>query len=340
MKTIVGLGDLLVSLTPDNYFRLLQADHFRVSYTGAEANVCVSLSRFGLKTQLLTRVPEGAMGDCAIAHLNRYGVGTDYVARGGERIGVLYMERGASQRPSQVIYDRKHTAICEAKPEDFDFDTIFADAGWMHFTGITPALSEHTPALCMEACKQAKAHGMKISCDLNFRKKLWTLRQAKAVMEKLLPFVDVLIANEEDVEKVLGIKAERSDVSGGQLDVDGYISVAKQLHETFGTPHIATTLRESYSASDNGWSAMLYTGGKAYVSKKYRVHLVDRVGGGDSFSAGLIYGLTGGFEPQKALEFATAASCLKQTIEMDFNLSSVAEVELLMKGDGSGRVQR
>ena len=299
MKTMIGLGDLLVSLTPDNYFRLLQADHFRVSYTGAEANVCVSLSRFRLKTQLLTRVPEGTMGDCAIAHLNRYGVGTDYVARGGERIGVLYMERGASQRPSQVIYDRKHTAICEAKPEDFDFDTVFADAGWMHFTGITPALSEHTPALCMEACKQARAYGMKISCDLNFRKKLWTQQRAKAVMEKLLPFVDVLIANEEDVEKVLGIKAERSDVSGGRLDVDGYISVAKQLHETFGTPHIATTLRESYSASDNGWSAMLYTGGKAYVSKQYKVHLVDRVGGGDSFSAGLIYGLVSGYDPQR-----------------------------------------
>ena len=340
MKTIIGLGDLLVSLTPDNYFRLLQADHFRVSYTGAEANVCVSLSRFGLKTQLLTRVPKSAIGDCAIAHLNRYGVGMDYVARGGERIGVLYMERGASQRPSQVIYDRKHTAICEAKPEDFDFEAIFADAGWMHFTGITPALSEHTPALCMEACKQAKAHGMIISCDLNYRKKLWTPQQAGVVMKKLLPFVDVLIANEEDVEKELGIKAERSDVSGGHLDVDGYISVAKQLHETFGTPYIATTLRESYSASENGWSAMLYTDGKAYVSKKYSIHLVDRVGGGDSFAAGLIYSLMNSHEPQCSLDFATSASCLKQTIEMDFNLSTVAEVELLMKGDGSGRVQR
>ena len=181
---------------------------------------------------------------------------------------------------------------------------------------------------------------MKISCDLNYRKKLWTPQQAKRVLETLLPFVDVLIANEEDVEKVLGIKAERSDISGGKLDVEGYISVAKQLHETYGLPYIATTLRESYSASDNGWSAMLYTGGKAYVSRKYNIHIVDRVGGGDSFSAGLIYGLVSGFEPQRALEFAAAASCLKQTIEMDFNLSTVAEVELLMKGDGSGRVQR
>ncbi len=340
MKTMIGLGDLLVSLSPENYLRFLQADHFMVSYTGAEANVCVSLSRFGLKTQLLTRVPQGAIGDCALAHLNRYGVGTDYVARGGERIGVLYMERGASQRPSQVVYDRKGTAVCEAKPDDFDFDAVFDGAGWLHFTGITPALSGHTPALCLEACQKAKAHGLQISCDLNYRKKLWTPEQAKLVMERLLPYVDVLIANEEDVEKVLGIKAAHSDVAGGKLDVDAYISVAGQLHRTYGIPYIATTLRESYSASDNGWSAMLYTGGKPYVSRKYNIHLVDRVGGGDSFSAGLIYGLMSGFEPQRALEFATAASCLKQTIEMDFNLTTVAEVELLMKGDGSGRVQR
>jgi len=340
MKKVIGLGDLLVSLSPSGYYRFIQAESFDACYTGAEANVCISLSQYGVPTEYVTRLPKNDISRCAVAALNKYGVGTQHIAYGGDRIGVLYLERGASQRPSKVIYDRKHTAICEAEPEHFDWDAIFSDAQWLHFTGITPALSDTTPAVCQRACKEAKARGITISCDLNYRKNLWTTARAKEVMETLLPYVDVLIANEEDAEKVLGIKAADTDVNAGKLNTDGYVDVARQISEAYGIPYVATTLRKSISASDNLWSAMLYHSGEVFMSREYKIHIVNRVGGGDSFGAGLIYSLISGYGDQQAVEFATAASCLKHTIEEDYNLVTVDEVAALAGGNGSGRVQR
>lgn len=340
MNVTVGLGDLLASFSPAGYQRFTQAKSYDVTFTGAEANVLVSLSRFGLPTRFVTRVPDSDIGDAALMQLNAFRVDTGCVARGGPRLGVLYLEKGASQRPSKVIYDRLGSSICEAQPEDFDFDKIFENAGWFHFTGITPALSPQTARLTEIACQKAKAAGCTISCDLNYRKNLWTSEQARAVMDPLLSYVDVLIANEEDVEKVLGIKATGTDVETAQLNQEGYIQVARQLTETYGLKAVATTLRESLSASDNNWSALLYTGDRAYLSRKYAIRIVNRVGGGDSFSAGLIYAMQAGKTPREQVEFAAAASCLKHTIEYDYNLSTVAEVEALMQGSGNGRVQR
>lgn len=340
MKTVVGLGDFLASLSPQGYLRFRQAGCFDVTYTGAEANVLVSLSSFGVPTQLLTRLPQHDVADAAIDTLRRFGVGTDHIARGGSRMGVLYLEKGASQRPSKVIYDRAGSAFCEAQSKDFDLDGVFSQAQWFHFTGITAALSGATAKLCKQACEKAKEHGLTVSCDLNYRKNLWTTQQAKAVMSELLPYVDVLIANEEDVEKVLGIRPAGTDVERGQLNHAGYEAVARELTETFGLQAVATTLRESISASENGWSALLYTQGQSYLSRRYQIHIVNRVGGGDSFSAGLIYGMLRALSPQDAVEFAAAASCLKHTIEYDYNLVREDEVWQLVRGGGSGRVQR
>lgn len=340
MHVTVGMGDFLASFSPKGFERFTQAKSYDVTFTGAEANVLVSLSRFGLPTRFVTRLPETDMGDAALMQLNAFRVDTSFVSRGGPRIGVLYLEKGASQRPSKVIYDRHNSSICQAKPEHFDFDKIFENAGWFHFTGITPALSQETAELTKLACQAAKKAGCTISCDLNYRKNLWTSDQAKAVMEPLLFYVDVLIANEEDVEKVLGIKASGTDVESARLDHNGYIQVAKLLTERYGLKAVATTLRESISASVNNWSALLYTDDQAFFSRRYQIQIVNRVGGGDSFSAGLIYAMQRGDSPQDQVEFAAAASCLKHTIEYDYNLSTVAEVEALMRGSGNGRVQR
>lgn len=340
MRVTVGMGDFLASFSPKGFERFTQAKSYDVTFTGAEANVLVSLSRYGLPTRFVTRLPETDIGDAALMQLNAFRVDTSFVSRGGPRIGVLYLEKGASQRPSKVIYDRHNSSICQAKPEHFDFDKIFENAGWFHFTGITPALSQETAELTKLACQAAKKAGCTISCDLNYRKNLWTSDQAKAVMEPLLSYVDVLIANEEDVEKVLGIKASGTDVESARLDHNGYIQVAKLLTERYGLKAVATTLRESISASVNNWSALLYTDGQAFFSRRYQIQIVNRVGGGDSFSAGLIYAMQRGDSPQDQVEFAAAASCLKHTIEYDYNLSTVAEVEALMQGSGNGRVQR
>lgn len=340
MKTTVGFGDFLASFSPQGYRRFTQAYSYDVTFTGAEANVLVSLSRFGLPTRFVTRVPDTDIGDAALMQLRSFGVDTEFVARGGPRLGILYLEKGASQRPSKVIYDRHNSSICEAELEHFDFDKIFEDAGWFHFTGITPALSDNTALLVEKACRTAKKKGIPISCDLNYRKNLWTSEKAKSVMEPLLAYVDVLIANEEDVEKVLGIRASGTDVENARLSHEGYIEVAKLLTERYGLKAVATTLRESISASVNNWSALLYTDGNAYLSRKYQIQIVNRVGGGDSFSAGLIFAMQRGDEPREAVEFAAAASCLKHTIEYDYNLSTVKEVEALMNGSGNGRVQR
>ncbi len=337
---VIGLGDLLVSLAPQGFTRFLQAEEFGVFYTGAEANVCVSLSSYNVPTRYLTRVPENEIGQAAINNLRRYGVDTDYIARGGSRIGVLYLEKGASQRASKVIYDRLGSGFCEATAADFDLEGAMEGAGWLHFSGITPALSDVTAEMTLTVLKEAKKRGITVSCDLNYRKNLWTSEKANAVMSELLPYVDVLIANEEDAAKVLGIHARDTDVDAGKINALGYIDVAKQIHDRFGIKTIATTLRESISASRNIWSAMMWQDGEAYFSEKYDIQIVNRVGGGDSFSAGLIYGLVQGFDPKATVEFAAAASCLKHTIENDFNVVTVDEVLALANGDKSGRVKR
>ena len=255
-------------------------------------------------------------------------------------MGIYFLEKGASQRGSVCIYDRAHSAIQEAQPSDFDWDTIFADVDWFHFTGITPALGENLVEICREACKKAKEHGVKISCDLNYRGKLWSREEARKAMTDLCQYVDVCISNEEDAKDVFGIEAENTDIYGGKLNKEGYKSVAKQLADQFGFEKVAITLRTSISANDNDWAAMLYDGENYYFSKEYHLHIVDRVGGGDSFGGGLIYALLSGKDTQAAVEFAVAASALKHSIEGDYNLVTVSEVENLAGGDGSGRVQR
>lgn len=340
MKKFVGFGDFLVSFNPVGYRRFLQADTMEVNFTGAEANVCVSLAALGMDASFVTRLPANDIAECGKAMLRKFKVGTEHIAAGGERIGVIYTEKGAAQRPSKVVYDRKYTSFATAKPGDFDWEKILADADWFHFTGITAALSETTAMLCEEACQAAKAMGVKVSCDLNYRKNLWTPEQAKRTMEKLVPYCDLVVGNEEDAEKVLGIRASDTDVTTGKLNHAGYEDVARQIRDKFGVPNVAITLRESLSASDNRWSAMFYDNGEAYFSRKYDIHIVNRVGGGDAFSAGLIYALMNGYEPQRAVDFGVAASCLKHSIELDFNLSTLEEVERLAGGDASGRVQR
>ena len=302
--------------------------------------MAVSLANYGMDAAFVTKLPKHEIGQAAVNSLRKYGVDTSLITRGGDRVGIYYLEKGASQRASKCIYDRAHSAIAEATSADFDWDKIFEGADWFHFTGITPALGANVAELCKEACKAAKAHGVKISCDLNYRGKLWTRAQARETMTELCKYVDVCIGNEEDAKDVFGIEAENTDIHGGKLNYDGYKSVAKQLKDTFGFEKVAITLRTSITANDNDWAAMLYDGNDYYFSKKYNIHIVDRVGGGDSFGAGLIYGLLSGKDCQAALEFAVAASCLKHSIEGDYNMVSVDEAEKLAGGDGSGRVQR
>lgn len=336
----VTFGEIMMRLNPEGYLRFVQANSFEVSYAGGEANVAVSLANYGVDAAFVSKVPAHEIGQCVVNELRRYGVDTKYLLRGGPRLGVYYCEKGASQRASKVIYDRAGSSIATAKAEEFDWDGIFEGADWFHWTGITPALGGNLPEICLAACQAAKAKGITVSCDLNFRKKLWTSAQANEVMSQLMPYVDVCIANEEDAKDVFGIEAENTDIDAGKIDHQGYISVARQLSERFGFRKVAITLRGSISASDNDWAAMLYENGEAVFSPTYRIHIVDRVGGGDSFGGGLIYSQLVGKSNQDAINFAVAASCLKHTIEHDFNLVSVAEVESLAGGNASGRVQR
>ncbi len=340
MKKVVTFGELMLRLAPENYLRFVQSDKYEATFGGAEANVAVSLANYGMDVAFVSKLPAHEIGQAAVNSLRKFGVDTSKIVRGGERVGIYYCEKGASQRPSKVIYDRAYSAIAMANPDDFDWDKIFDGVEWFHFTGITPALSDEVAEICLEACKAAKAKGITISCDLNFRKKLWSKEKAGKVMGELCKYVDYCIANEEDAKDVFGIEADNTDINSGKLDRNGYISVAKKLTERFGFKGVAITLRESISANDNSWSAMLYTNGEAVFSKKYAMHIVDRVGGGDSFSGGLIYSLLNGYDARKAIEFAVAASCLKHSIEGDYNMVSVAEVETLAGGNASGRVQR
>ncbi len=339
-KKVVTFGELMLRLAPAGSYRFVQAESFGATYGGGEANVAVSLANYGLEAFFVTKLPEHEIGQAAVNSLRRYGVNTSYITRGGERIGIYFLEKGASQRPSKVIYDRAGSAIATAAAEDFDWDRIFEGMDWFHFTGITPALGDGVAVICLEACKAAKDHGVKISCDLNYRKKLWPREKAGRVMAELCRYVDVCIVNEEDAADVFGICAADSNVTAGELNQNGYKDVARQLAHRFGFEMVAITLRESLSADDNNWSAMLYDGEEFYFSQRYKMHIVDRVGGGDSFGAGLIYAVLNGSHPQEAVEFAVAASCLKHSIEGDYNMVSAMEVRALAGGNGSGRVQR
>ena len=340
MSKFVTFGEIMLRLAPLGNDRFVQSKEFGVVYGGGEANVAASLANFGKDTYFVTKLPKHEIGQAAVNELRKFGVGTRHITRGGDRVGIYFCEKGASQRPSKVIYDRAHSSIAQAKKEDFNWPEIFEGAEWFHFTGITPAISDNCAEICMEAVKAAKEAGVMVSVDLNYRKKLWSTEKAGKVMGELVKYCDVVIANEEDAEKVFEIKADATDITVGQLSDEGYKKVAKELVDRYRLKYAAITLRESYSASDNGWSAILYDGKDYYKSKKYDVHIVDRVGGGDSFGAGLIYGLTSRMDTQAALEFAVASSCLKHTVEGDFNMVSIEEVETLVKGDGSGRVQR
>ena len=337
---VVTFGEVMLRLAPENYLRFVQSEKYEATFGGAEANVAVSLANYGVDAAFVSKLPAHEIGQAAVNSLRKFGVDTTKIVRGGDRVGIYYCEKGASQRPSKVIYDRAGSSIATATSEDFDWDKIFEGVNWFHFTGITPALSNETAKITLEACKKAKEKGITISCDLNFRKKLWSKEKAGEVMGEVCKYVDYCIANEEDAKDVFGIEADNTDINTGKLDRNGYISVAKKLTGKFNFKGVAITLRESLSANDNNWSGMLYTNGEACFSKKYAMHIVDRVGGGDSFGGGLIYSLVNGYDAQKAIEFAVAASCLKHSIEGDYNMVSVSEVEALAKGNASGRVQR
>ena len=340
MSKVVTLGEIMLRLAPNGYYRFFQDDQLQATFGGGEANVAVSLANFGLDSTYVTKLPDHAIGQAAVNSLRYFGVDTSKITRGGERVGIYYLEKGASQRGSVCIYDRKYSAIQQATTADFDWDSIFDGADWFHFTGITPALGQNVVDICKEACIKAKEKGVKISCDLNYRGKLWTRDEANKAMTELCKYVDVCISNEEDAKDVFGIEAENTDIYGGKLNKEGYKSVAKQLADKFGFEKVAITLRSSISANDNDWAAMLYDGEDYYFSKEYHLHIVDRVGGGDSFGAGLIYAILSGKSSKDTIEFAVAASALKHSIEGDFNRVTVKEAEKLAGGDGSGRVQR
>ena len=340
MGKIVTFGEIMMRLNPQGYLRFVQADRFEASYAGGEANVAVSLANYGLNASFVTKLPDNPIGVAARNEVRRFGVDTSDIVWGGPRLGLYFVEKGASQRGSKVVYDRAGSSISLATRKDFDWKRIFRGATWFHFTGITPALGGECPAICLDALKHCRQHGITVSCDLNYRGKLWSKAEAGKCMAKLVPYVDVLIANEADAADVFGIVGKGSDVESGKLDKAGYVSVAEQLVRRFGCKKVAITLRTSLSAFDNLWAGMLYDGKKAYFSKEYALHIVDRVGGGDSFGGGLVYSLVSGKRPQAAIDFAVAASALKHSIEHDFNHVSVAEVEALAAGNGTGRVQR
>lgn len=343
MAKVVTMGEIMLRLSTPNFEKFIQADEFDVNYGGGEANVAVSLANYGHDAEFVTAVPQNELGDCAVAALRKYNVSTKHVARCGERLGIYYLESGSSVRPSKVVYDRAHSSISTATEKEFDFEDIFKDADWFHFTGITPAISDSAAELTKVALIAAKKAGVKVSVDLNFRKKLWTSEKAQKVMKELMQYVDVCIGNEEDAELVLGYKPGKTDVTSGELELQGYKSIFEQMVEDYNFEYCVSSLRESHSASDNGWSACIYSRDtkEFYHSRSYNLHpIVDRVGGGDSFAGGVICGLLDGKDFKAALEFGVAASALKHTIPGDFNCASRKEVETLCGGDASGRVQR
>lgn len=340
MAKVVTMGEIMLRLSTPGNTRFVQSDSFDVVYGGGEANVAVSCANYGHDAYFVSKLPTHEIGQSAVNALRKYGVNTDYIARGGDRVGIYYLETGASMRPSKVIYDRAGSAIAEANPEDFDFDAIMKGADWFHWSGITPAISDKSAECLKLACIAAKKHGVTVSVDLNFRKKLWTSEKAISVMRPLMEYVDVCIGNEEDAELCLGFKPE-ADVEAGETGAAGYYNIFKQMAKEFNFKYVISTLRESFSATHNGWKALIYNGKEFYESKRYDINpIIDRVGGGDSFSGGVIHGLLTKPTQGEALEFAVAASALKHTINGDFNLVSVAEVESLAGGNANGRVQR
>lgn len=340
MSKIITLGEIMLRLSPSGCNRFIQVDNFNAIWGGGEANVAVSCANYGHDASFISKLPAHEIGQAAVNALRRYGVNTSHIVRGGDRVGIYYCETGASMRPSKVIYDRAHSSISEANASEFDFDEIMKGADWFHWSGITPALSDKAADLVKSACEAAKRHGVTVSVDLNFRKKLWTPEKAQTVMRPLMKYVDVCIGNEEDAELCLGFKPD-SDVEGGNTDAKGYENIFIGMAKEFGFKYVVSTLRESFSATHNGWKAMMYDGKDFYVSKRYDINpIIDRVGGGDAFSGGLIHGLLTMPSLQEALEFAVAASALKQTIPGDFNHVSESEVKALAGGSANGRVQR
>jgi len=340
MEKVVSFGEIMLKVSPLGYQRFLQTKLYQSEYSGAEANVAVSLAQFGIPVSFVSKVPDHDLGEAAINSLRYFGVETNNIFRGAGRLGIYFSEKGASQRPSKVIYDRCNSVFSESEASDYDWNRIFEGSKWFHFTGITPALSDSLAYVCLEACKEAKEKGLTVSCDINYRSKLWSKEKARSVLTKLSPYIDICISNESDICDVFGICASNSDYANGKIDIGSYSVVAKQLVDTYGFKTVAITLRESISASDNIWSAMLFDGERIYNSKKYPIHIVDRIGGGDSFAAGLIYCFLKKYDYQRSLDFSVASSCLKQTIEGDINLTSVAEVEALQNSTGSGRIIR
>ena len=342
MSKVLTMGEIMLRLKTKGNERFFQSPEFEATFGGGEANVAVSLANFDVPVEFLTVLPENPIGDACLSELRRFGVGTEKILRAEGRMGIYYLETGANQRPSKVVYDRAGSTMAEARPGDIDWEAAFADVEWFHISGITPAISQSAADLSIEAVKEAKKRGITVSCDLNFRKNLWKYgADAKDVMSEITKYTDVVIANEEDCQKSLGLEID-VDVEDGKLDTEKYEKLTSLLLSEYpNVSKVAITLRESHSADHNGWAACINNGSVFYVSKKYEIRdIVDRVGGGDSFSAGLIYGLKSFDHDTEALEFAVAASCLKHSIPGDFNRVSVKEVETLMRGDGSGRVQR
>ena len=340
MGKIVTFGEIMLRLSTPGNTRFVQTDTFDINYGGGDANVAVRCANYGHEAYFVTKLPENEIGQAAVNALRRYGVNTCHIARGGNRIGIYYLESGAAMRPSKVIYDRANSAIAEATPADFDFDKIFEGADWFHWSGITPAISDKAAELVKIACEAAKRHGVTVSVDLNFRKKLWTSEKAQSIMKPLMQYVDVCIGNEEDAELCLGFKPT-ANAEAGQTDAEGYKGIFREMAETFGFKYVISTLRESFSATHNGWKGLIYNGKDFYTSHHYDIFpIIDRVGGGDSFAGGIIHGLLTKPTQEEALEFAIAASALKHTINGDFNLVSAAEVEAIAGGNTSGRVQR
>ena len=339
---VLSFGEILLRLSSPGYTRLFQKDNLDATFCGGEANVAVSLANFGINSSFLTKLPDNCVGKAAVNSLRYFGVDTSPVLYGDGRMGLYYLEKGASQRPSKVIYDRAYSAISLAKKSDFDWDIIFDGVDWFHWTGINPALSDELGEICGQASKIARSKGITVSCDLNYRSSLWSPDKAKSVMTKLMPYVDVCIGNEEDASKVLGISVADNNIDSADLNYNGYKKIASGICGSFGCKHVAFTLRESFSASYNGWSAMIYSSDKneSFYSDKYNIQIVDRVGGGDSFTAGIIYGLINKMDEHDIIQFAAASSCLKHTIEGDFNRITVDEVKALLKNGGNGRVQR
>lgn len=339
---VVSFGEIMLRLSPDGYYKLFQKPELNTSFCGAEANVAVALSNFGDEAEFVTALPDNDIGRAACRELMRYGVKTDNIVYTGDRLGIFFAEKGASQRPSKVIYDRKNSAIALAEPSSFDWEKIFDGADWFHITGITPALSDSLAKISVDAVKAAKKAGLTVSCDINYRSKLWSAQKARPVMTEIMKYVDVCIGNEEDAEIVFGIKAGTTDVTKGQLDTDGYKKSLQTVAETFGCKIVAYSQRKSYSASDNGWSGIIYDDEKkqVYISAQYDIRITDRIGGGDAFASGLIYALHNNISPANAIETAAAAGCLDQTLEGDFCLFGINDVIDLAGGNSSGRVKR